>query len=656
MGAATAAPPSTPTPAASSETRSVDYLGHRFTVPADWAVVDLAADPTACVRYDRHTLYLGVQGEGAMCPAHLVGRTETLQIQPADGDSVPGLTADPMSHEFTTAAADIQVTATYRDDERLVRDIVAAAGLPTAAAKDARPGAATAPSLTTTTTEALPAGATDYIGKGFDTCDAPGSAFMKAWKASSPYQAIGVYIGGAQRSCTDQGNLTASWVREQANDGWRFIPLYVGIQAHQITNPAGQGTASADDAIARAAALGFGPGSLLHYDMENYAPQYRPTVLSFLSAWTSRLHQQGYKSAVYSSSASGIKDIVQTRNDGYALPDVLFPANWNGVANTSDPYIPNDLWANHQRVHQYSGNVIETWGGYTRQIDRNFLDVAVSGTPNPQPNPDGPARVDFNADGKRDIAGRAPDGALLLWTGNGNGQLNTDSGHGLWPNNGFGQVSDLVAADFNGDGKTDVAGKLSDGTLLWWKGLGNGTLDPASGWSMWPDTGFSAVHSLVAGDFNGDGKADIAGKLSDGNLLLWTGNGDGTLNTQSGYSMWPGTGFGQVSELVAADFNSDGKVDIAGKLSDGNLLLWNGNGNGTLDTTTGYSMWPDTGFSAVDSLVAGDFNSDGKADIAGRASGGALLLWTGHGNGQLNTQSGYGLWPDNGFAQVSELM
>ncbi|GAA1402880.1 hypothetical protein GCM10009639_46840 [Kitasatospora putterlickiae] len=265
-------------------------------------------------------------------------------------------------------------------------------------------------------------------------------------------------------------------------------------------------------------------------------------------------------------------------------------------------------------------------------------------------------RLDFNNDGKADVAGKLSDGNLLLWTGNGNGTLDTQSGYSLWPNNGFGQVSDLVAADFNGDGKTDVAGKLSDGTLLWWKGLGNGTLDPASGWSMWPDTGFSAVSGLLAGDFNGDGKADIAGKLSDGNLLLWTGNGDGTLNTQSGYSLWPNNGFGQVSDLVAADFNGDGKTDVAGKLSDGTLLWWKGLGNGTLDPASGWSMWPDTGFSQVHNLVADDFNGDGKADIAGKLSDGNLLLWTGNGDGTLNTSSGHGMWPDNGFNAVNPLI
>ncbi|MFG2907575.1 glycoside hydrolase domain-containing protein [Kitasatospora sp. NPDC048286] len=667
VGAAVAAP----TPTVPSDTQSVTYLGHRFTVPADWQVVDLAADPTACVRLDRHAIYLGTPGEGMNCPSGLIGRTETLRVRPADAGSAPGVTADPMSREFTATAGGLRVTATYGDDEALVRSVVAEAGLPSTAAAPAAAGkkpSAEAPSADAssaeapaagvqalTTTVALPAGSTDFTGKGFDACTAPSSALMRAWKSASPYGAVGIYIGGAERTCT-QDNLTADWVRQQAGDGWRFLPIYAGVQAPRITNSASQGAAAADDAVAKAQALGFGQGSLLHYDMENYAPQYSSSVLAFVSAWTSRLHERGYKSSVYSSSSSGIADIVRNRDKGYAIPDVLYYANWNGKADTADPYVPGDLWVNHSRVHQYSGDVTESWGGYTLNIDRDYLDVAVSGSaPNPQPTAD-PARVDFNGDGKRDIAGKLSDGNLLLWTGNGNGTLNTASGYSMWPNNGFGQVSEMVAADFNGDGKTDVAGKLSDGNLLLWSGTGNGTLDPTTGYSMWPDNGFKDVQSLLAGDFNGDGKADIAGKLSDGNLLLWTGNGNGTLNTASGYSMWPNNGFGQVGEMVAADFNGDGKTDIAGKLSDGTLLLWTGNGNGTLDPTTGYSMWPDNGFKAVSDLVAGDFNGDGKADIAGKLSDGNLLLWTGNGNGTLNTASGYSMWPDNGFSQVSDLL
>src|SRR5688572_25935728 len=69
-----------------------------------------------------------------------------------------------------------------------------------------------------------------FTGKGFDTCTAPSQSAMNAWRASSPYRAIGIYISGASRSCA-QPNLTANWVSNQVANGWRLIPIELGYQA-----------------------------------------------------------------------------------------------------------------------------------------------------------------------------------------------------------------------------------------------------------------------------------------------------------------------------------------------------------------------------------------------------------------------------------------
>ncbi|MFE2105932.1 FG-GAP repeat domain-containing protein [Kitasatospora sp. NPDC059463] len=268
------------------------------------------------------------------------------------------------------------------------------------------------------------------------------------------------------------------------------------------------------------------------------------------------------------------------------------------------------------------------------------------------PNGGAASRVDFNGDGKVDIAGKFSDGQLLMWAGNGNGTVST-SGYSLVPSGNFGSVSDLVAADFNGDGKTDVAGRFSDGQLLMWAGNGNGTVS-ASGYAMWPGTGFGAVSGLLAADFNGDGKVDIAGKTSNGQLLMWPGNGNGTVNGAAGTNMFASGNLGSVTDLVAADFNKDGKVDVAGKFSDGQLLMWAGNGNGTV-SASGFSMLASGNFAAVSDLVAGDFNNDGKVDIAGKFSDGQLLMWTGNGNGTVST-SGYSMLASGNFAAVSDLI
>ncbi|MFI6334682.1 glycoside hydrolase domain-containing protein [Streptomyces sp. NPDC050535] len=362
-----------PAPAA----KQLVYQGHRFTVPSSWKVVDLAKNPTACVRFDQHAVYLGQPAADQDCPSHAVGRTEALLVEPAANPADrQGTVARPDGREYRAKAADVSITATYDTNPALVRSILTGADVPTAAPRvqesEESPGLLAAEA----TAAALPATATNYTGKGFDTCAAPSSGAMSSWQASSPYSAVGIYIGGSQRACS-QPNLTASWVQQQADDGWRFVPIYVGTQASGITSPASQGIGAANDAISNATALGFGPGSTLYYDMEAYSSSYTSKVLTFESAWTEQLHARGYHSGIYSSSSSGIKDLVDNYS-GYTMPDVIFDALWNGVADTADPVVPSSRWSNHQRIHQYSGGHNETWGGTTINIDQDYLDVQIS--------------------------------------------------------------------------------------------------------------------------------------------------------------------------------------------------------------------------------------------------------------------------------------
>ncbi|NED71952.1 hypothetical protein G3I51_06275, partial [Streptomyces sp. SID9944] len=79
--------------------KTVSYRGHTFTVPADWPVVDLTAHPTACVRFDRHAVYLGDPGEQQDCPARVVGRTEALWLRPATATKA-AVTENPTAREF----------------------------------------------------------------------------------------------------------------------------------------------------------------------------------------------------------------------------------------------------------------------------------------------------------------------------------------------------------------------------------------------------------------------------------------------------------------------------------------------------------------------------------------------------------------------------
>lgn len=234
-----------------------------------------------------------------------------------------------------------------------------------------------------------------FTGLGFDACAAPSRQAMKSW-LTSPYRAVGVYIGGLNRACA-QPNLTATWVAEQVAAGWHLIPTYVGLQAPtsacgscaklSVAKAAKQGTEAAADAVADAQAIGMGTGSPIYFDMEAYTRTTNATraTLTFLAAWTERLRAVGYRSGVYSSSASGIADLAREYGSGYAEPDQIWFANWNNRRNALDPYLSAEMWPSHQRIHQYRGGHNETYGLVTINIDNDYVDGVTVGKSVPPP-------------------------------------------------------------------------------------------------------------------------------------------------------------------------------------------------------------------------------------------------------------------------------
>lgn len=249
-------------------------------------------------------------------------------------------------------------------------------------------------SLTGSATSAPASPLTSMIGSGLgmNTCTAPSISTMTSWLAS-PYRVIGTYLGGMNWAC-DYGNFSASWVHRVAAEGWRFAPLWVGRQAPCVTiqgiaviNPShavAEGEAEANSAVAAARRFGFGQGTPIYFDMEGYHSTRGCTsaVVNFLGGWTRELHAAGYVSGVYSSAASGIRDLAAAyKNRGYPRPDDIWIAFWNGEPVLTDPYVPNAYWANHQRLHQYSGPHDEKWGGATLNIDADAVDGQVVGMP-----------------------------------------------------------------------------------------------------------------------------------------------------------------------------------------------------------------------------------------------------------------------------------
>ncbi len=378
--------------------QAVSYAGYRFEVPASWPVINLASQPQTCVRFDLHAVYLGTPAVNESCPGWLLGTTEAILIQSAPRSAPLESVESAVTDRITASAPGVSITATFDTDPAEITSILASAGLAapklttavtagrdesahelTVAAAPVRNAAAAA-----TRSQDLPATVGNYVGLGFDTCTAPSSSVMQTWLQDSPYRAIGIYIGGADTAC-DQPNLTAAWVQQQATAGWRFIPMYAGPQAAfgQLTAPAQQGVADANDAVAQAQSLGFGPGTPLYYDMEAYPSSESAAALEFLAAWTGQVHQLGYAAGVYASSDSGVADLAQDYNGGATTPDVIFDALWNGEPDTSDSNIPAGDWTGGRRVHQFSGNASQSFGGDSMVIDQDYLDVSLPAQPVP---------------------------------------------------------------------------------------------------------------------------------------------------------------------------------------------------------------------------------------------------------------------------------
>ncbi|MDX3519776.1 glycoside hydrolase domain-containing protein [Streptomyces scabiei] len=228
-----------------------------------------------------------------------------------------------------------------------------------------------------------------YTGRAFDACTAPSLAAMKAWKTGF-YGAVAVYMGGKNRGCA-QPNLTASWVKSVDSLGWKLIPLYVGAQPPCQTgkNPekftaataASVGASNANDAAARASALGMSAGSAIYLDMEPYDvtdKSCNDAVLAYVRSFTKTLRAKTYRAGYYGFSSSSAK-AVATATDRTDLPGNLWYALWDKKNTTTAdwPWDP-DLYTNHSRGHQYMVNSKETRGGHTITVDRNAWDAPVA--------------------------------------------------------------------------------------------------------------------------------------------------------------------------------------------------------------------------------------------------------------------------------------
>ncbi|HEU0116880.1 MAG TPA: VCBS repeat-containing protein, partial [Thermomicrobiales bacterium] len=256
--------------------------------------------------------------------------------------------------------------------------------------------------------------------------------------------------------------------------------------------------------------------------------------------------------------------------------------------------------------------------------------------------------ADFNGDGKLDVAAMLAGNFLSVFQGTGDGNINAGANLPV-----KGASFAAVAADFTGDGKPDIlsanfqTGGFSLLTNLTAFVLGGAFGDPTD-FAITADQNTSPAHApeaLAVGDFNRDGKLDlVTANAGSDNVSVFLGNGTGSFALTGESPFAAGTA---PNGVATADFDRDGILDlaVANSGSDNNVSIFLGNGNGTFDPASTPTVTAGTTPAAV---TIGDFNADGKLDLAVANNGSdnvSVLLGNGDGTFQSAMNSGVGTGP-----------
>ncbi|MES2138924.1 MAG: FG-GAP-like repeat-containing protein [Bacteroidota bacterium] len=207
--------------------------------------------------------------------------------------------------------------------------------------------------------------------------------------------------------------------------------------------------------------------------------------------------------------------------------------------------------------------------------------------------------ADFNGDGKADLAVASESNNVSVLLGDGLGNF------GTFTNFAVGNAPySIISADFNGDSKVDLATtNLGSNNISILLGDGLGNFSPATNFAVG-----TSPYSLISADFNGDNKADLAiANSGSNNVSVLLGDGLGSFGAATNFVVdnYP-------ESIVSVDFNGDTKADLAVvNQTSNNVSILLGNGSGSFGPATNFSVG-----STPTSIISSDFNGDSKADLA----------------------------------------
>jgi astacin (peptidase family M12A)/VCBS repeat protein len=226
---------------------------------------------------------------------------------------------------------------------------------------------------------------------------------------------------------------------------------------------------------------------------------------------------------------------------------------------------------------------------------------------------------DFDGDGDQDLLG--------IWNDAGSNTLTlcrssgSSFSHEHWAirQGGWMSTTQWLAGDFDGDGRADVAGVWHDGTgasIAVFRSTGSG-FEPHTQWVV-RDGGWSDTIKWNVGDFNNDGRADILAAWNDGGLNTLTVRlSTGSTFTPQHWAIRQGTWM-DTTQWLTGDFDGNGTTDVAGVWNDGGQTSF------AVFPSTGASFSPHSqwairagGWAKNTRWAAGDFNADGRSDLVG---------------------------------------